>query len=520
MTRRFSPQVSRDQLQTLVLPDLAVCRRGFFLPNGTASNQFDLVVIGGGSGGLACAKEASTFGKKVAILDYVKPSVHGSSWGLGGTCVNVGCIPKKLMHQSALIGQAIRDAKSFGWDVAAESKVSFNWDNLRVNVQKHIRSLNWGYRVQMNENSVTYLNAYGSFVDANTIKTVDKANKERIITSKDIVIATGLRPKYPEIEGAEEGISSDDIFSLPRPPAKTLVVGGSYVGLECAGFLSGLGYPVTLMVRSIPLRGFDQQMAHFVTDNLIVHGTDILWRCKPKKIVKNGTKLQVEWEDEVGKSNSDLFDTVLWAIGREPRLSDLNLDAVGVKCDSKSGRILVNEKDQTTVSNIYAIGDIQHGRVELTPVAIKAGKLLARRLYSNSQLLMNYDNIPTTVFTPVEYSCVGLSEELAVEKFGANEIEVYHASFKPLEFIPPQRVRERCYLKVICTQTEPQHVLGLHYIGPNAGEIMQGFSVSLKCKLTIPQLLNSVGIHPTCAEEFVKLNITKRSGKDAVVTGC
>ncbi|XP_003377568.1 thioredoxin reductase 1, cytoplasmic [Trichinella spiralis] len=443
----------------------------------TASNQFDLVVIGGGSGGLACAKEAATFGKKVAILDYVKPSVHGTSWGLGGTCVNVGCIPKKLMHESALIGQAIRDAKSFGWDVAAESKVS-------VNVQKHIRSLNWGYRVQMNQNSVTYLNAYGSFVDANTIKAVDKANKEvRIITSKDIVIATGLRPKYPEIEGAEEGISSDDIFSLPRPPSKTLVVGGN-VGLECAGFLSGLGYPVTLMVRSIPLRGFDQ----------------------------------VEWEDEVGKSNSDLFDTVLWAIGREPRLSDLNLDAVGVKCDSKSGRILVNEKDQTTVSNIYAIGDIQHGRAELTPVAIKAGKLLARRLYSDSQLLMNYDNIPTTVFTPVEYSCVGLSEELAVEKFGANEIEVYHASFKPLEFIPPQRVRERCYLKVICTQTEPQHVLGLHYIGPNAGEIMQGFSVSLRCKLTIPELLNSIGIHPTCAEEFVKLNITKRSGKDAVVT--
>ncbi|KRX95068.1 Thioredoxin reductase 2, mitochondrial, partial [Trichinella pseudospiralis] len=473
---------------------------------GTASNQFDLVVIGGGSGGLACAKEAASFGKKVAILDYVKPSVHGSSWGLGGTCVNVGCIPKKLMHQSALIGQAIRDAKSFGWNVASESKILFNWDNLRVNVQKHIRSLNWGYRVQMNQNSVTYLNAYGSFVDANTIKAVDKANKEKIITSKDIVIATGLRPKYPEIEGAEEGISSDDIFSLPRPPAKTLVVGGSYVGLECAGFLSGLGYPVTLMVRSIPLRGFDQQMAHLVTDNLIVHGTDILWRCKPKKILKNGIKLRVEWEDEVGKSNSDLFDTVLWAIG--------------VKCDSKSGRILVNEKDQTTVSNIYAIGDIQHGRPELTPVAIKAGKLLARRLYSDSQLLMNYNNIPTTVFTPVEYSCVGLSEELAMEKFGPNEIEVYHASFKPLEFTLPQRVRETCYLKVICTQAEPQQVLGLHYIGPNAGEIMQGFSVSLRCKLTIQELINSVGIHPTCAEEFVKLNITKRSGKDAIVTGC
>ncbi|KRZ14717.1 Thioredoxin reductase 2, mitochondrial [Trichinella zimbabwensis] len=374
----------------------------------------------------------------------------------------------------------------------------------------------------MNQNSVTYLNAYGSFVDANTIKVVDKANKEKIITSKDIVIATGLRPKYPEIEGAEEGISSDDIFSLPRPPAKTLVVGGSYVALECAGFLSGLGYPVTLMVRSIPLRGFDQQMAHFVTDNLIVHGTDILWRCKPKKILKNGIKLQVGLFfliiDYFFSFVVLTFGCHFFLQGREPRLSDLNLDAIGVKCDSKSGRILVNENDQTTVSNIYAIGDIQHGRPELTPVAIKAGKLLARRLYSDSQLLMNYNNIPTTVFTPVEYSCVGLSEELAMEKFGPNKIEVYHASFKPLEFIPPQRVRETCYLKVICTHAEPQQVLGLHYIGPNAGEIMQGFSVSLRCKLTIQQLINSVGIHPTCAEEFVKLNITKRSGKDAIVT--
>ncbi|CDW53378.1 thioredoxin reductase 2 [Trichuris trichiura] len=508
-----------------------------------AKSSYDLIVIGGGSGGLACAKEGTTLGSK---------------WGLGGTCVNVGCIPKKLMHQAALLNQSLKDAEAFGWQFDLKSKI-IDWQKLRGAVQNHIRSLNWGHRVQLNENvshlpfsKVDYMNAYGTFIDSHTIQAVGDKKKE-VVYGENIVIATGIRPKYPQIPGVEEGITSDDLFCLAHPPGKTLVVGGSCeyqkrwqvprfspfrllpafisinVALECSGFLSGLGFPVKTMIRSIPLRGFDQ--------------------------------LTVEWTDEHGKVFSETFDTLLWAVGREPRLSSMSIDKAGLLCHPKSGKLIVDDWDKTNVENIYAIGDIQHfylpypgvhlnhcingykfqacptvenlassspslivvksfGRLELTPVAIRSGKLLARRLFGGSKELMDYDRVPTTVFTPVEYSCVGLPEEVAIQKFGESEVEVYHASFMPLEFSVPQRKSEKCYIKVICKRSSPSHVLGVHYCGPNAGEIMQGFAVAMRCNLTVDQLLGTVGIHPTCAEELVKLKVTKRSGKSASVTGC
>lgn len=485
------------------------------------SHDYDLVVIGGGSGGLACAKEAATLGKKVGVLDYVTPSPQGSKWGLGGTCVNVGCIPKKLMHQASLLGGAIEDARAFGWDVPP--KVQHSWEILRNAVQNYVKSLNWGHRVQLKDKSVDYFNARGSFIDSNTVRAVMPNGKEKILTALNTVIAVGGRPRFPdELVGAKDlCITSDDVFSLKSAPGKTMVIGGSYVALECAGFLTGLGFDTSVMIRSIPLRGFDQQMARLVVDYMEASGTRLLRRCAPLKVEKMSSgRLLLTWNDAEGASKSEEFDTVLLAVGRNPEVEGLQLQNAGVKVHPESGKILTDTRDETSTPGVYAIGDILHDRPELTPVAIRAGKLLARRLFTNSDVRMDYEKIPTTVFTPLEYGCVGVTEEQVIHRHGDDNVEIYHAFYKPLEFTLPGKRADECYIKAICTSQKPQKVLGLHFVGPNAGEVLQGFSVAMSCGLTKKHLDNAVGIHPTCAEEVVKLHITKRSGLDPTVTGC
>uniref|UniRef100_G3SQE6 thioredoxin-disulfide reductase (NADPH) n=1 Tax=Loxodonta africana TaxID=9785 RepID=G3SQE6_LOXAF len=489
--------------------------------------NYDLLVIGGGSGGLACAKEAAQWGRKVAVVDYVEPSPRGTRWGLGGTCVNVGCIPKKLMHQAALLGGQIRDAHHYGWEVT--HPVPHNWRKMAEAVQNHVKSLNWGHRVQLQDRGDSktiffYFNIKASFVNKHTVCGVTKGGKETLLSADHIVIATGGRPKYPlHVEGAlEYGITSDDIFWLKESPGKTLVVGASYVALECAGFLSGLGLDTTVMMRSIPLRGFDQQMASLVTEHMESHGTQFLRGCTPLQVrrLPDGC-LQVIWEDRVsGREDMGTFDTVLWAIGRVPETRSLNLEKAGVKTNPDNEKIVVDAQEATSVPHIYAIGDVAEGRPELTPTAIMAGKLLAQRLFGQSSDLMEYDNVPTTVFTPLEYGCVGLSEEEAVARHGQEHIEVYHAYYKPLEFTVAERDSSQCYIKMVCLREPPQLVLGLHFLGPNAGEVTQGFALGIKCGASYAQMMRTVGIHPTCAEEVVKLRISKRSGLDPTVTGC
>eukprot|EP00062_Callorhinchus_milii_P016298 gi/632967690/ref/XP_007900117.1/ PREDICTED: thioredoxin reductase 2, mitochondrial [Callorhinchus milii] len=483
--------------------------------------DYDLLVIGGGSGGLACSKEAAQLGRKVAVLDYVEPSPKGTRWGLGGTCVNVGCIPKKLMHQAALLGTAVKDATKYGWDIP--SPVRHDWATMAQAIQNHVKSLNWGHRVQLQDKKVTYLNLKGSFVDNHTIQGVSKTGKKTVLTAENIVIATGGRPKYPpQVPGAELGISSDDIFWFKDSPGKTLVVGGSYVGLECAGFLTGIGLNTSLMVRSIPLRGFDQQMAQLVTDHMVSHGTRLLWKCVPRSVERETSgRLHVTWSDQQsGRVEGDTFDTVMWAVGRTAETKELSLERAGVPVNPKTGKIIVGAGEESSVPNIYAIGDVTEGRPELTPTAIRAGKLLARRLCGQVTELMDYDKVPTTVFTPLEYGCVGLSEEKAVSSFGQDNIEVYHAYYKPLEFSVTERGANQCYIKMLCLREGDQRILGLHFIGPNAGEVIQGFALAIKCEATYSQLVATVGIHPTCAEDVNKLNITKRSRLDPTVTGC
>jgi thioredoxin reductase (NADPH) len=450
-----------------------------------AEFTYDLVVIGGGSGGLAASKEAAALGARVAVrhslrakcrarmlfdplptssldcaqvFDFVKPSWQGSSWGLGGTCVNVGCIPKKLMHNATLLGEALEDARAYGWGVPEKSKMPFDWLRLVAGVQDHIASLNFGYRVALKDAKVEYLNALGEFKDAHTIVTTDKKGKTKEITARRIIVAVGGRPQRLAIPGGDLAISSDDIFSLKTPPGRTLIVGASYIALECGGFLAGLGFDTTILVRSILLRGFDQSIAEKIGENMRSHGIRFVQPAEPKKIEKlESGRLSVTWADSAtGVETSEVFDTVLVAVGRVADTAKLNLAAVGVVA-GKSGKIPTRD-EQTNVPHVYAIGDVVEGKPELTPVrfssalwnpeshslnpspiffnqvAIAAGRLLARRIYGGSFQGMDYERIATTVFTPLEYGCVGLSEEAALEAFGPTNIEVYHSSFTPLEW--------------------------------------------------------------------------------------
>ncbi|KAJ1531074.1 hypothetical protein ONE63_005901 [Megalurothrips usitatus] len=484
--------------------------------------DYDLVVIGGGSGGLAAAKEAVSLGKKVAVLDFVEPSPRGTTWGLGGTCVNVGCIPKKLFHQAALLGESLHDAASFGWNIPERKQITLDWAKLRESVQNHIKSVNWVLRVELRDKKVEYINALGSLIDTNTVHAKLKNGSERILKANHILLAMGGRPIYPDIPGALENcITSDDIFSLPEAPGKTLVIGAGYIGLECAGFLNEFGMDATVMVRSVVLRGFDQQMAGLITEEMKSRGVKFLFKCVPVSMVRQADgKVKVTWKNLEDKSeSSDLYDTVLMATGRRPLTLEVKADQVGIKLHPDSKKV-VSEKELTNIPNIFAVGDILEGKPELTPVAIQAGKLLAQRLYNNGKIEMDYDNVATTVFSPLEYGCCGLSEETAIERYGDDNIEVYHAFYKPTEFFIPQRSPARCYMKVVCQRQSPQKILGMHYIGPQGGEVIQGYAAAMKVGITMEQLMDTVGIHPTVSEEFTRLWITKRSGIDPTPQSC
>uniref|UniRef100_A0A2K6QAI9 thioredoxin-disulfide reductase (NADPH) n=1 Tax=Rhinopithecus roxellana TaxID=61622 RepID=A0A2K6QAI9_RHIRO len=430
--------------------------------------DYDLIIVGGGSGGLSCAKEAAILGKKVMVLDFVVPSPQGTSWGLGGTCVNVGCIPKKLMHQAALLGQALCDSRKFGWEY--DQQVKHNWETMTKAIQNHISSLNWGYRLSLREKAVAYVNSYGEFVEHHKIKATNKKGQETYYTAAQFVIATGERPRYLGIQGDKEYcITSDDLFSLPYCPGKTLVVGASYVALECAGFLAGFGLDVTVMVRSILLRGFDQEMAEKVGSYMEQHGVKFLRKFIPVMIqqLEKGSpgKLKVLAKSTEGTETIEgVYNTVLLAIGRDSCTRKIGLEKIGVKINEKSGKIPVNDVEQTSVPYVYAVGDILEGRPELTPVAIQSGKLLARRL------------------------------------FGASLEKIYHTLFWPLEWTVAGRENNTCYAKIICNKLDHDRVIGFHILGPNAGEVTQGFAAAMKCGLTKQLLDDTIGIHPTCGE--------------------
>lgn len=531
--------------------------------------DYDLFVIGGGSGGIACAKEAARLGARVALADFVKPSWQNTRWGLGGTCVNVGCIPKKLMHTAAIMGEARHEAKHFGWDpvpaahgpgAEGQAPMSFgtaathdaksvrgqhSWEKLVEAVQNHIASLNFGYKNELRSKGVAYKNALATFQDAHTVELVNKQRKRSTATSARFVVAVGGRPRPLTCPGHELTISSDDLFSLDEAPGRTCVVGAGYVALESAGLLAGLGYDVVVLVRSILLRGFDREAADAIRADLETRGVRFIVGTTPLKVEEakeeEGEKgaassassgaggspgegegrLQVTWKDPAsGEEVTERFGTVLAAAGRIADTRSLGLDKVGI-VPAKNGK-LDCEDEQTSAPNIYAVGDVVNGKPELTPVAIMAGKLLSRRLFGEGPgRAMDYELVPTTVFTPLEYGTIGLSEEDAIERHGEDAVEVYHSKYHPLEWtVVEERESSLAQAKLIVLKKEAERVIGFHYLGPHAGEVTQGFATAMRLGCTRQDLLETVGIHPTSAEEFTILGVSKSSGEDAQKSGC
>lgn len=476
--------------------------------------DYDLIVIGGGSGGLACAKEAASFGKRVAVMDYVKPSPQGTQWGLGGTCVNVGCIPKKLMHHAGLVGDVLKhDAREYGWPTV---EVEHNWEHMVSNIQDYIRSLNFGYKLSLRDAKVTYHNRLATFVDAHTIKCADKKGGEKILTSERFVVAVGARPTPLECPGAELAISSDDLFSLEGSPGKTCCVGGGYVALECGGFLAALGLDTSIYARSGLLRGFDAECCDRLERRFITDGVKIVKGVVPTEIARTeDSRLLVTFSD----GSRDVFDTVIGAIGRTADTASLGLENAGVVLLPENRGKIVCVSEQSNIENIYGVGDVVYGVPELTPVAITAGRRLAGRLYGGATLEMDYHDVATAVYTPLEYACVGMSEEQAVGMY--EKVDVYHRSFVPLEYsiVEGRDSTKDCFSKII-VDAETGYVVGIHYMGPNAADVIQGWALCVKKGVTYREIIETVGIHPSCGEEIVNTVANKTTGETAAAAGC
>lgn len=460
--------------------------------------DFDYYVIGGGSGGMASAKMAASLGFRVGLADFVKPSTQGTTWGLGGTCVNVGCIPKKLMHYASILGEKREEQKVFGF--GDQTQEPHSWNAMLEHVNNYIRSLNWGYKSSLVEKSVTYSNALARITAPHTIELTFKNGKKETKTAEHILLAMGGRPVLLDLPGAKECcITSDDIFWREKPPGKCLVIGVGYIGLECGGFLRGMGYPVDLLHRGEILRGFDRQMVRNIHEYMKnVSGVNFI-QGQPVGFEKVGERVKATWTDAKGQSHSQEYDTVLMAVGRAPDVRAIGLEALNIKLD-KWQKIIVDEHYQTSVPGVYAVGDIVADGRELTPVAIKQGQVLAKGLVMETWSKIDLKSIATTVFTPLEYGCAGWYEEEAVEAFGAQNIEVYEAFHTPIEWsLNAHRKDFKCILKII-TRKADNVIIGAHYTGPNAGEFAQGLSASVRLGLTLPVVQDSSPLHGSLGE--------------------
>lgn len=443
--------------------------------------HFDFFVIGGGSGGVRAARIAASHGAKVGLAE---------AQYLGGTCVNVGCVPKKLMAYASDFGLHMHEAEGYGWQIGNRH---IDWPAFIEKKNTEISRLNGIYKKLLEMPGVEIFDGFARFIDKETIE----INGEKITADK-FLIATGGTPRKPNFPGAEHAIISDDAFFLPEQPKHAVIIGGGYIAVEFAHIFSGMGTEVSLLYRGdLFLRGFDHDIRTALAEEMKrEEHVDLRFNCDVESIEKQDGRLIVHTTS--GKEIKT--DVVLAAIGREPKTENLGLDAAGIETDNK-GFIPVNDQYQTSVDHIYALGDVT-ATMQLTPVALAEGHVLADRLFNEQKdRQVNYDNIATAVFSQPPLATVGLTEEQAKEK--GHEVTIYKSHFKPLKHTL-SGTEERSTMKMI-VDAKTDKVLGMHMMGMDAPEIMQGFAVALNAGATKADFDRTIGIHPTAAEEFVTM---------------
>ena len=444
--------------------------------------HYDLIALGGGSGGLAVAEQAAQLGKRVAVVEPGR---------LGGTCVNHGCVPKKVMWYAAHLATATRDGAAFG--VRAESR-GFDWATLVAGRDRYVSNINDYWDGYAQRQGIERIAGWGRLVDAKTVE-VDGTR----YSADHIVIATGGRPLVPQLPGAELGIDSDGFFALQQQPRRVAVIGGGYIGVELAGVLRALGSEVSLVaLEDRLLWAFDPLMGETLAENMGDEGVRLHLGFEVAGLERHEDGIRLK-----GKTGKDLsgFDTVIWAVGRAPNTSGLGLDAAGVEM-RPNGIIPTDDWQQTNVPGIYAIGDVT-GREPLTPVAIAAGRRLARRLFGGERgLHLDYRDVPTVVFAHPPVARVGLTEPEAQARYG-DTLTVYETRFTPMRYALNDH-GPRTAMKLVCAGPDEQ-VVGIHLIGDGVDEMLQGFAVALKMGATKADLDATVAIHPTAAEELVTL---------------
>ncbi|WP_318510492.1 glutathione-disulfide reductase [Photobacterium leiognathi] len=449
------------------------------------AKHFDYICIGGGSGGIASANRAAMYGAKVALIE---------AKALGGTCVNVGCVPKKVMWHGAQIAEAMHlYAKDYGFNVDVKG---FDWSKLVESREAYISRIHTSYDNVLGNNKVEVINGFAHFVDQKTVE----VNGEHY-TADHILIAVGGRPSIPAIQGAHYGIDSNGFFELKEQPKRAAIIGAGYIAVEIAGVLNALGTDTHLFVRKeSPLRSFDPLIVDTLVEVMAAEGPSLHTHSVPKEVVKEKDG-SITLYFENGESHNT--DVLIWAIGREPTTDAINLAAAGVETNNR-GFIKVDEYQQTNVPGIYCVGDIMEGGIELTPVAVKAGRQLSERLFNNKpDAKMDYKLVPTVVFSHPPIGTIGLTEAEAIEQYGEENVKVYKSGFTAM-YTAVTAHRQPCKMKLICAGDD-EKVVGLHGIGFAVDEMIQGFGVAMKMGATKADFDSVVAIHPTGSEEFVTM---------------